>query len=97
MGSLSFLDALSKVLPIGELQARLHAFLRPLLGQLPEKRLRDVALQAVEGILAAHSPLVSRMAAALTREGESPRPTAERLYRFLWSERFSHREMLHAL
>lgn len=97
MDSVPLLNALSKVLPVAELHERLHAFLAPLLRGLPEKRLRAVAVEAVQGILAAHSPLVSRMAAALTHREESPRATAERLYRWLWNERFSHRDLTRAL
>ncbi len=97
MDSVHLVEALAKQLPIAELHEALDDFLEPLARQLPERRLRRVARTAVEGILAASSPLVSQMARALAHTSEDTRSTAQQLYRFLWNKRFSHRHLLRAL
>jgi hypothetical protein len=56
-----------------------------------------VAELAVQGILGGQSPLVTQMARAVEREEETIWPTAKRLYRFIWSRRFSHRDLLKGL
>ena len=84
-------------LPVAELIESLREFLEPVLMHLPEKRLREVVLLAVQGIIGAKSPVVTRMARALADEGETIWPLAKRLYRFIWNERFSHRELLKGL
>lgn len=81
-------------LPVEELTEELHAFLKPASVQLPEKRLRKVGDLAVQGIIGAQSPVVTEIARALVREDETVRPMARRIYRFIWNERFSHRDLL---
>lgn len=49
-------------LPAAELMTSLHQFMAPVLAQLPEKRLRQVGALAVRGILAAQSPVLTKMA-----------------------------------
>ena len=84
-------------LPVQELTEELHAFLEPVALQLPEKRLREVGDLAVRGIIGAQSPVVTEMARALVREEETIRPMARRLYRFIWNQRFFHRDLLKGL
>jgi hypothetical protein len=84
-------------LPVAELQAEMDEFLQPVLGCLPEKRLRAVANLAVRGILGSQSPLLTQMARGVVREEETVWPAAKRLYRFIWSQRFSHRDLLKGL
>lgn len=84
-------------LPVAELRDTLSEFLEPVVRHLPEKRLREVGKLAVQGIIAGQSPLVTQMARGLVREDETIRPMARRLYRFVWNERFSHRELLKGL
>jgi hypothetical protein len=61
MDSLLQNEAIDK-LPVAELQAELRFFLQPVLGHLPEKRLRTVGQGAVQGILGSQSPVVIPMA-----------------------------------
>jgi hypothetical protein len=84
-------------LPIGELKEAVRVFLEPVTTRLPEKRLRRVGELAVQGILAARSPLITKMAGGV--EGEEGRvlPVARRVYRFLWNNRFTHRDLLKGL
>ena len=89
-------EALAK-LPVPELEAALETFLEPVLRHLPEKRLREVAKQMVQGILGSQSPLMTQMARAVAREGKTVWPTAKRFYRFAWNPRFSHRDLLKGL
>lgn len=89
-------DAIDK-LPVAELSATLGQFLEPSLIHLPEKRLRQVGKLAVQGILAGQSPVVTQMARGVAREDETVWPTAKRFYRFVWNERFSHRDLLKGL
>jgi hypothetical protein len=84
-------------LPFNDLVLAQHRFLQPMLVRLPEKRLRKVAVLAIRGILASHSPLVTRMARGLVRYQRCERPMARRFYRFLWNTRFSYRDLLEAL
>ena len=49
-------------LPAEELMQALRTFLQPVLSQLPEQRLCEVALLAVRGVLAAQSPILTEMA-----------------------------------
>ena len=84
-------------LPVAEIKATLHRFMEPVLAQMPEKRLRVVTELAVQGILGGQSPLVTQMARGVTREEETIRPMARRLYRLIWNRRFSHRELLKGL
>jgi hypothetical protein len=81
-------------LPLKELTDELEMFLEPLSAKLPEKRLRQVGSLAVRGIIGAESPVVTEIARALVREGETIRPMARRLYRFVWNRRFDHRDLL---
>ena len=89
-------DAIGK-LPMSELTTTLDEFLEPVLRHLPEKRLREVGKLAVQGVLGGQSPLVTQMARGVAREEKTIWPMAKRLYRFLWNERFSHRDLLKGL
>ena len=84
-------------LPMAELTTTLEAFLEPVLICLPEKRLQKVGKLAVQGIIGGQSPLVTQMARGVVREEETIWPTAKRLYRFIWNQRFSHRDLLKGL
>jgi hypothetical protein len=89
-------DAIDE-LPTAELSTTLDAFLEPVLVHLPEKRLREVGRLAVQGVLGGRSPLVTQIARGVAREDETIWPMAKRLYRFIWNERFTHRELLKGL
>jgi hypothetical protein len=84
-------------LPAEELETTLTAFIEPVLTHLPEKRLREVAKLAVQGVIGGQSPLVTQMARGVAREDETIWPIAKRLYRFIWNKRFSHRDLLKGL
>jgi hypothetical protein len=96
MNSIPQNEAIDK-LPVVELQADLDLFLQPLLRRLPEKRLRAVGKLAVQGILGSQSPLLTHMARGVAREEKTILPAAKRFYRFVWNERFSHRDLLKGL
>lgn len=89
-------DTIGK-LPMSELTTTLDKFLEPVSRHLPEKRLREVGKLAVQGVLGGQSPLVTQMARGVAREEETIWPMAKRLYRFLWNQRFSHRDLLKGL
>jgi len=89
-------------LPAQQLQRALEQFLGPVLLHLPEQRWRTVAVLMVRGILTALSPILAAMArGGPERPGSQPDrpvlPLAKRFYRFIWSPRFSHRELLKGL
>lgn len=90
-------NSLIDKLPGRELHAQLKRFLRPVLKQLPEKRLRDVAQMMVQGILAAQSPVLTEAASKVCRTEKTNWPTVKRMYRFVWNKRFSHRTLLEGL
>ena len=59
-------------LPVAEINDELEKFLKPVLMQSPEKRLREVGKPAVQGLLGGQSPLVTRIAREVTgREDET--------------------------
>jgi hypothetical protein len=89
--------ALIDKLPGDELHDQLQRFLEPVLTQLPEKRLCDVAQLMVQGILAARSPVLTEAACKVSRTEETNWPTVKRMYRFVWNDRFSHRTLLKGL
>jgi hypothetical protein len=84
-------------LPLPELSETLHMFLQPVSRHLPEKRLRDVSRLAVQGVISGQSPLVTHIARGVEHSDETIWPMAKRVYRFLWNQRFSHRELLKGL
>jgi len=84
-------------LPMKELTVTLDAFMEPVLMNLPEKRLREVAKLAVQGVIGGQSPLITQMARGVKRADETIWPVAKRLYRFIWNKRFSHRDLLKGL
>jgi hypothetical protein len=84
-------------LPASELEDALSAFLEPVLLLLPEKRLREVGKLAVQGVIGGQSPVVTQMARGVRQEETTVWPMAKRLYRFIWNERFSHRDLLKGL
>jgi len=96
MGSVDEGGLLAK-LPAAELKASLQSFLAPVWAHLPEERLRQVSLLAVQGILAAQSPVLSEMARRGQPEQASSWPLAKRFYRFVANERFDHRDLLKGL
>ena len=77
-------------LPGEKLLRELGVFLEPVLMHLPERRLRDVGRMAVQGIVAARSPVLSEAARGVSHTEETVWPTVKRLYRFVWNQRFSH-------
>lgn len=69
--------------------AAARVFVGPLLRLLPDKRLREVAVLMVLGILAGQSPVITQIARGV-REGDNfVLDMARRLYRFLWNKRLS--------
>ena len=84
-------------LPAMELVTTLETFVEPVSMHLPEKRLREVAKLAVQGIIGGQSPIVAQIARGVAREDETIWPMAKRMYRFIWNERFTHRELLKGL
>ncbi len=101
MPSITKRDSVAK-LPGEELQRALREFLKPVMVQLPEKRWREVAVQMVHGLLAAQSPVLAAMARSGAAEPARKRrrsvpPLAKRFYRFVWSKRFTHRQLLKGL
>jgi hypothetical protein len=84
-------------LPVTELTYELDAFLEPVLIHLPEKRLREVGKLTVQGIIGGQSPLVTQIARGVMRGEKTIRPMARRMYRLMWNERFSHRDLLKGL
>lgn len=76
-------------LPIAELVKAVQVFVRPLLKLLPDKRLREVGVVMVMGILGGQSPVITQIARGV-REGERyVMDMARRLYRFVWNKRLS--------
>jgi len=84
-------------LPVGELMATLDDFLAPVLGNLPDRRLRAAATLAVRGSAGSQSPVVTQMARMVAGAEGQVWPTAKRCYRFCANPRFSHRDLLKGL
>jgi hypothetical protein len=58
-------------LPVSELIATLDTFRAPVLSHIPEKRLREAAELAVQGVIGGQSPLVTEMARGVVREDKT--------------------------
>ena len=84
-------------LPTAELECSLEEFAAPMLSLLPDKRLREVGVLAVQGILAGQSPVITKMAQSVSRLMGDPWPTAKRLYRLLDNPRFDHETLFDGL
>lgn len=91
------LEELLDKLPADELKDTLERFAAPMLSRLPDRRLREVVILAVQGILAGQSPVVAKMAQSVSRLIGDPWPTAKRLYRMLNNSRFDHKTLLAGL
>jgi hypothetical protein len=55
-------------LPAEELMQSLHELLTAVVSHLPERRLRQVGILAVRGVLAVQSPVLTEMARAANRK-----------------------------
>lgn len=91
------LDELLHKLPLEELQRTLEAYSTPLLSRLPDKRLREAVLLAVQGLLASESPIITKMAQGVSRLQGDTWPIAKRFYRLLDNPRFDHQTLLTGL
>ncbi len=80
-------------MPVAELEQTLEDFLVPVTDLLPEKRLGQVAQEAVRGITAQETPVIAAMAQSTPRQDGSCWAAAKRIYRFMWNERFSHHQL----
>jgi hypothetical protein len=89
--------ALLAKLPATDLMTSLQEFMMPVLAHLPEERLRQVSVLAVQGILAAQSPVLTEMARGGQPEQVVNWPLAKRFYRFVANERFDHADLLKGL
>jgi hypothetical protein len=84
-------------LPAAELRDTLRQFCEPLTALLPDRRLGEMVLLAMQGILARESPVVTEVAQSVSRLQSSTWATAKRLYRFLGNERFDHQALSQGL
>lgn len=80
-------------LPIAELESSLASFLGPIMKRLPDARLKRVVPLSVQGILGSESPVVLRMAQAVSHTAGATWAVAKRMYGLLWNDRFSHQEL----
>ncbi len=87
----------SEGLPVTELAEDAERYLEPLLGQLPEKRLRAVGVLMVLGILAGHSPIITQMARGVRDGSRYILDMARRMYRFIWNRRLSSAQLQQGL
>ena len=91
------LDEILHKLPGAELESSLRRFAAPVLELLPDSRLREVILLAVQGILAGQSPVITKIAQSVSRLVGDPWPIAKRLYRLLDNPRFNHETLFDGL
>jgi hypothetical protein len=74
-------------LPIVEITKSIENHIRPLLGMLPDKRMKAVIAQMVLGILGGQTPLITGMARSNTKENGETWTVAKRMYRLMANER----------
>jgi hypothetical protein len=96
MAILTISELLDK-LPQAELEKQTQAFLQPLTNRLPDKRLQRVAQLGVKTIVAARSPIITKMAQTVLRTEAGPRAAAMRLYRFVHNKRVGSKAMFEGL
>ncbi len=88
MFSIAIKEVLAK-LPIAQLGETLREFVQPFIEGLPDRRLKRVVPQAVQGILGSQTPVVTGMAQSTSRLEADVWPMAKRIYRFLNNPRLS--------
>jgi hypothetical protein len=74
-------------LPIVEITKSIENHIQPLLGMLPDKRMKTVIAQMVLGILGGQTPLITGMARSNTKENGETWAVAKRMYRLMANER----------
>ncbi len=74
-------------LPIVEITKSIENHIYPLLGMLPDKRMKTVIAQMVLGILGGQTPLITGMARSNTKENGETWAVAKRMYRLMANER----------
>lgn len=84
-------------LPIAEVEASLDEFLAPIMERLPDVRLGRVVRLSVQGILGSESPVVLRMAQAISASEGETWSVAKRMYGLLGNARFSQAELSEGL
>jgi len=88
MFSIAIKEVLAK-LPVAQLAETLMEFVQPFTEGLPDRRLKRVVPQAVQGILGSQTPVVTGMAQSTSRLEADVWPAAKRIYRFLNNPRLS--------
>jgi len=96
MKDIAIKETLGK-LPMEELEKSLETYLKPMIDQVPDKRLKGVIRLSIEGILGSESPVITQIAQSVARTKSSVWAAAKRIYRFLKNERFSHQELAQGL
>ena len=66
MKDIAIKEVLSK-LPKQELETSMETYLRPMIEQIPDKRLQGVVALAIQGILGSESPVITQMAQIVAR------------------------------
>jgi hypothetical protein len=84
-------------LPVAELEQSLTTFLEPLMAVLPDRRLQQVVVLSVQGIIGSESPVVSRIAQSVGRTKSGVWAAAKRVYRFLGNEQFDGQQLSQGL
>ena len=90
-------DGLLGNMPIEELVSEMTTFLEPVLAHLPDERFRKTCCLAVQGIVGGQSPIITQMARGVQRQELTIWAMSKRIYRFVRSNRFSHRALLKGL
>ena len=96
MKDIAIKETLGK-LPVEELETSIETYLKPMIKQVPDKRLQGVICLSIQGILGSESPVVTQIAQSVARTKSSVWAAAKRVYRFLKNERFSHNELASGL
>jgi len=65
------------------LETSLETYLKPMIEQIPDKRLQGVIPLAIQGILGSESPVVTQMAQTVARTKSGVWAAAKWVYRFL--------------
>ena len=87
----------AKMIPIQEIKATIQKHIEPLVGQLPDKRLKRVVEDMVLGILGGETPVITEIARQNSKDDGESWAVAKRMYRFLENKQVQTRKLYEGL
>ena len=91
------LAAMFAKLPIEQIRTTVRTHIGPLLGLMPDKRMRRVAEQIIMGILGGQTPVITEMARQSSKDEGETWAAAKRIYRWMENKRIKSQQLFTSL